>query len=169
MDPSLKSRTSPEDVVQEAYLDVARRIDRFEDRGADSFLSWLHAILNQKLAQAQRAEHRQRRDLGREVSVELGTSSSSYWNLLDHLCTDPETPSRVVRREEAFSAMLLCIDNLSESHRQVIQLRYLEGLSVAEVGRRLDKSEAAVVTQTRRGLAALRECMDRLGEFTQGL
>jgi RNA polymerase sigma-70 factor (ECF subfamily) len=153
--------------LQEVYLDVARRIDRFEDRGPDSFLNWLHAILNQKLAQARRAAHRKKRDIDRAVPAGA-VVSDSYWNLLDQLCADSGTPSRVARREEALSAMLGCIDELSDSHRQVIELRYLEGLSVAEVARRLDKSEAAVVALAKRALSALRESMDRRGEFTRG-
>ena len=167
MDPAIKTRIGPDDLVQEVYLDVARRIDRFEDRGPDSFLNWMQAILNQKLVDAQRAAHRQARDIDREVPLGKVTADSC-WNLLDNLYADSGTPSRVVRREEALSAMLTCIDDLSESHRQVIQSRYLEGLSVAVVGRRLGKSEAAVAALTKRALTALRESMDRLGEFSGG-
>jgi RNA polymerase sigma-70 factor (ECF subfamily) len=167
MDPAIKTRISPDDLLQEVYLDVARRIDRFEDRGPDSFLNWMQAILNQKLVDARRAAHRQVRDIDREVAV-TGAATDSHWNLLDNLYADSGTPSRAVRREEALSAMLTCIDELSGSHREVIQLRYLEGLSVAEAGRRLGKSEAAVAALTKRALTALHESMDRLGEFTRG-
>ena len=60
------------------------------------------------------------------------------------------------------------LSDLSEPHRQVIQLRFLGGLSVREVADRLDKSEAAVVALTKRALEALRQGMDRLGDFTRG-
>jgi RNA polymerase sigma factor (sigma-70 family) len=58
--------------------------------------------------------------------------------------------------------------HLSETHRQVIQLRFLKGLSVDEVAARLGKSNAAVVALTKRALEALRTSMDRMGEFTHG-
>ena len=56
-----------------------------------------------------------------------------------------------------------------QPHRQVIQLRFLEGLSVDEVATRLGKTNAAVVALSKRALEALRRSMDQLGEFTRGL
>jgi RNA polymerase sigma-70 factor (ECF subfamily) len=168
MDAAMKAVSDPDDILQEVYVDVARQIDHFEDRGGSSFLNWVLTILDHKLVDAWRAAHCQVRDVDREVRVVAGSGSSSYWNLLDQLYADSGTPSRVARREEMLSAMLGCIDELSESHRQAIQLRYLEGLSVGEVARRLGKSEAAVIALAKRARAALRESMDRRGEFTRG-
>jgi RNA polymerase sigma-70 factor (ECF subfamily) len=167
LDRAVRPKIGPDDIVQEVYLDVARRIDRFEDRGPDSFLNWLHAILEQKLIDAQRAAHRKVRDVGREVPIER-LAADSYWNLLDNVYADSTTPSRVARRDEAFSALLICVADLSEAQRQVVQLRFLEGLPVVDVAQRLGRSEAAVTALTKRALEALRRSMDRLGEFTHG-
>lgn len=167
MDPAIKAKISPDDLLQEVYVDVTRRIDRFEDRGPDSFLHWLHAILDQKRSDAQRAVHRKVRDIGREVTAGR-LAADSYWNLLDNLYAESGTPSRVVRRQETLGALLSCIADLSEAHRQVIQLRFLESLPVADVAQRLGKSEAAVVALTKRALEALRKSMDQLGEFSRG-
>jgi RNA polymerase sigma-70 factor (ECF subfamily) len=169
MDPAIKARGGPDDILQEVYLRVFRQIGQFQDRGPDSFLNWVYTILDRKLIDIRRAERRQVRDVAREARAGAGADSSSYWNLLDQLHADSGTPSRVVRREEALGALLTCITDLSEAHHQVIQLRFLEGLSVAEVAQRLGKSEAAVVALTRRALDALRASMDRMGEFTRGV
>jgi RNA polymerase sigma-70 factor (ECF subfamily) len=168
MPAAVKAKSSPDDILQEVYLDVFRQIDRFEDRGPGSFLNWLYAILDGKLGGALRAAHRRARDIGREAPVAGGTGSSSHWDLLDQLYADSATPSRVVRRQEALGALSACISGLSESHRQVIHLRFLEGLSVSEVARRLGKSEAAVVALSQRALNVLRRSMDQMGEFTRG-
>jgi len=167
LDPALKAKLSPDDVLQEVYLDLAQRIQRFEQRGTGSFGHWLNAILNQKLAHAQQIAHRKLRDVAREVPV-TGSSSSSYWNLLDNLYAESGTPSRAVRREEALGALCSCLTDLSELQRQVVQLRYLEGLSVDEVAGRLGKSKAAIAALSKRALEALRHAMDRRGEFTHG-
>ena len=53
----------------------------------------------------------------------------------------------------------------SDAHRDVLELRFLQGLSVADVASRLGKSEASIVAATRRALAALRTAMDERGEF----
>jgi RNA polymerase sigma factor (sigma-70 family) len=65
--------------------------------------------------------------------------------------------------------LLLCLTDLSETHRQVIQLRFLDGFSLDEVAARLGKSKAAVATLTKRALEALRASMYRMGEFTHGV
>ena len=168
MDAGMKGVSDPDDILQEVYVDVARQIGHFEDRGPGSFLNWVLTILDHKLVDAWRAAHCQARDIDREVQVAAGSESSSYWNLLDNLYADSTTPSRTARRDEALSALFICIGDLSESQRQVIQLRYLEGLSVEEVAARLSKSKAAVAALSKRALDTLRKSMDRLGEFTHG-
>ena len=161
-----KIRTSPEDVLQEVYLDVARQIRQFENRGPGSFLKWIQAILDHKLTDAWRAAHCQARDINREAAIR-GAATDSHGDLLDILYADSGTPSRVARRQEAVGALLSCLPELSDDHREVIQLRFLKGLAVAEVAARLSRSEAAVVALTKRALNALRESMDRLGDFTR--
>jgi len=169
MDPAIKARGGPEDILQEVYLRVFRQIGQFEDRGPNSFLNWIYTILDHTLVDARRAARRQVRDVEREVAAGAAADSSSYWSLLDQLQTDSGTPSRVVRRDEALGALLTCLARLSADQEQVLRLRFLEGLSVGETAGRLGKSEDAVVALTRRALDALRAAMDRLGEFTRGV
>ena len=167
IDAAVRARFDPDDILQEVYFDVARQIERFEDRGSGSFLSWLRAILDHKLVDAQRAAHCQVRDVDREAAVG-GCASDSYWNLLDDIYAESGTPSRIVRRQEALAALLSCVSGLTVTQREVVRLRYLEGLAVGEVATRLGRSEDAVVALSQRALAALRRSMDRLGEFTRG-
>ena len=168
MDAATRSRIGPDDILQEVYLVVARQIDRFENRGPESFLKWVHAILNNKLIDARRAAHCQVRDAGREIRAQ-GVHDDSYWSLLDNVYAESGTPSRVVRREEALRALLSCITDLSDTHREVIRLRFLEGLSVDDVAARLGKTSGAVAAMSKRALDALRQSMDRMGEFTRGV
>ena len=167
MDETMRARSGPDDLLQEVYIDVARQIVSFDNRGPGAFHSWLYAILGHKLTDARRAAYSQKRDARREVRP-VASSDDSYWNLLDNLYVESGTPSRVIRREEALGALLSCVTNLSEAHRQVIQLRYLNGLSVDETAKRMGKTSGAVVALSKRALAALRNSMDQLGEFTHG-
>jgi RNA polymerase sigma-70 factor (ECF subfamily) len=167
MDAATRGKVAPDDILQEVYLAVARQIHQFEDRGPESFLKWVHAILSNKLIDARRAAHCQVRDAGREIRAQ-GADDDSYWNLLDNVYAESGTPSRVVRREEALRTLLSCITDLSDMHRQVIRLRFLEGLSVEQVAARLGKTNAAVAAMSKRALEALRRSMDRMGEFTHG-
>ena len=114
-----------------------------------------------------RAAHCQARDIRREAPAVAEVDANSYWNLLDQVYGHSETPSRVVRREEALGALLTSISGLSDSHRRVIELRFLEGCSVSEAAQEIGISEPAVVALTRRALDALRRHMDGMGEFTR--
>lgn len=163
----LRLRTSADDLLQEVYLQVFRQIGQFEPRGADSFLNWVLTILDHKLIDVQRAAHRQQRDVDREVPLAAPDWTNSCWNLLDQLYGDSTTPSRIVRRDEALGALMTCLGTLLEPQRQVIELRFLQGLSVAEVARRLEKSEDAIVALTQRALKSLREALDRRGDYTR--
>jgi RNA polymerase sigma-70 factor (subfamily 1) len=167
MDRTLRARLEPEDILQEVYLDVYRQIAHIRDCGEDALLNWLLTIADSKLIDAGRALHRRKRDVAREVQPHIAQGTRSYLDLLDQVYADSITPSRIVRREEGVGALTACLSRLSEPHRQVIQMRFLEGRGVGEVAQQLGKSEAAIVAMTRRAFQALRRCMDGLGEFTR--
>lgn len=168
LDRSLRAKLEPEDILQEVYFQVVRQINRFEGRSPNSFFNWVLTILDNRLINARQALQRQRCDVAREIRPQAANKVETCWNLLDQLYADSVTPSRGVRREEAVDALLACMSHLSNSHRQVLQLRFLEEHSVDEVAKRLGKSKGAVVALTIRALAALRKSMDCLGEFTRG-
>lgn len=168
MDRLLKARLEPEDVLQEVYIQVLRQIDRFEGHSPNEFLNWTLTILDHKLINLRKFLRSQRRDVARETSAKGTIKNESCWNLLDQLYIDSHSPSRLVRREEAVGALLACMSSLSESHRQVLQMRFLRGHSVDEAANSLGITKGAVVALTRRALAALRQSMDGLGEFTRG-
>jgi len=167
MDAVVRSKRGPDDILQDTYVEVLRRIDRFKGRDLPAFLSWVTVILDHKIVDSRRAARCQARDVDREIRVG-GTNSDSYWNLFDQVCSESQTPSRVVAREEVIRALVICLSTLSGPQRRVVQMRFLEGLPLAEVARRLGKSEAAVAALTQRALRALRARMDQLGEFTRG-
>ena len=125
LESALRGRVEPEDILQQVYLQVIREIDRFDDRGEDSFLHWVTTILDNKLIDARRAAYRQSRNVAREMPA----AGDSYWNLLDMIYADAGTPSRAARKDEAVGALLACVSGLSDLHRQVIQLRFLQGPS----------------------------------------
>ena len=168
MEQPLRTRLEPEDVLQNAYLGVFRRIDRFADRGSGSFLNWILTIVDHELIDVRRALYSRKRDIARETCRQADRTTRSYWGLLDRLGTDSATPSKIVRREEAVEALLASLSSLSQGQRRVIELRFLEGCSVAVAARLLGQPQDTIVTLTRTALQALREAMDRLGEFTRG-
>ncbi len=168
LDRSLRAKVEPEDILQDVYFQVVRQIGHFEGRSPDSFFNWVLTILDNRLINARQAARRQRCDIAREIRPQALKGTDSCWNLLDRVYADSRTPSRVVRRDEAIGALLACMSRLTDAHRRVLRLRFLEELSVREAAERLGRSEDAVVALTRRALICLRESMDGMGEFSRG-
>src|SRR3954454_10192466 len=73
MDPRLQGRLDPSDVVQESYIDAARRLSEYTKNPAMPFFIWLRWLVGQRLmAQHRRHWGAQPRDASREVSLYHG-------------------------------------------------------------------------------------------------
>jgi RNA polymerase sigma factor (sigma-70 family) len=75
----------------------------------------------------------------------------------------------VIADTEHVAILRKAMDALMEDHRRVLQLRYLEGLSAAEVAGQMHRSEPAIHMLTRRALAQLGRQAQRLGLIPDGL
>jgi RNA polymerase sigma-70 factor (ECF subfamily) len=131
----------PEDVVQETYLEAARKLDAFEDRGPASFYRWLVAIARFKLSEAGRGQRALKRSAEEPLAVEAAARGPS--------------PSSGAAGNERAARVREALADLPGEQGEALRLRYLEGLTVAEAAERLGKSEGAVKMLVSRGLAAL--------------
>lgn len=164
MDPAMKAKIEPEDILQQVYLEAYRAIGQFDYRGKDSFLRWLFTILDRKLIDEHRALHAERRDVRRELKpAAISAENGSYLDLLQRLTADTGTPSRMIRQREALGALSACLANLPEHYRDVIRMRFLQGLPVSDVARKLRRTSGSIHMICHRALAALREQFDALG------
>lgn len=163
MDPVMKARFDPEDILQQVYFEAFRAIASFDYRGKDSFLRWLFTILDRKLIDEHRALHADRRDVRREFKQAPQTDNQSYIDLLQRLCADTGTPSRVIRNQEALGALAACLAALPDHYRDVIRMRFLQGMPVSDVAKRLKRTSGSIHMICHRALAALRDQFEQLG------
>jgi RNA polymerase sigma-70 factor (ECF subfamily) len=164
LDRRLQGRIDPSDVIQEAYLEAARRLPEYlrEPAPMPLFL-WLRFLT----AQALQALHRrhlgaQARDAGREISIGGGipqaTSAALAAQLLGHDTRASEAAIRAERKlrlEEALNSM-------DPVDREVLALRHFEQLSNAECARVLALSESAATKRYIRALKRLKEILTSL-------
>jgi RNA polymerase sigma-70 factor (ECF subfamily) len=148
MGPSLRRLVDAEDVLQETLLRGYQSIAQFEWQGAGSFCRWLEGIASHVLADAARRAGRKK-----ELQIVRDPSAKGL------------SPSRHLRREERFGRLKKCIEGMSEDYRTVILLSRIEGLTIKEIARRMDRSEGAVKMLVFR---AMRELKKTFGE-TQSL
>src|SRR6516165_286802 len=70
LDPRLRSKLDPSDVVQATMLQASRGIDQFRGQTKAEQVAWLRKILARELARASRDLGRGKRDADRERSLE---------------------------------------------------------------------------------------------------
>jgi RNA polymerase sigma-70 factor (ECF subfamily) len=160
MPQAMRSKFEPEDILQQVYIDVVQHIRDYEYRGSDSFFHWLVRILDSKLIDAQRFYRAAARNIRRQVAPKETTST--YESLVSSAALDLATPSRILARQETESILLAALAGLSQDQRRVIELRYLQGHTLAEVAEMMQRSVPAVQMLSARAMRQLRSAIQRL-------
>lgn len=156
--PGLGRTIDPEDVAQEAYVQVFRHVRSFQPRGEDSFRRWVTTIALRRLRNAiQRQRARKRGGGAPAAAVAARSFEDSCVALLDLLAAPGRTPSRTLAAREAAQVVNEALAGLPDDYRQAIRLVHLEGWPVAHVAAEMGRTERAIHGLCRRGLERLRE------------
>jgi RNA polymerase sigma-70 factor (ECF subfamily) len=171
LDPRLLSRVDPEDVLQEAYIDAARRVEHFKREDVPSFFLWLRLIVGQTMVDLHRRHlGAQARNAGREVSIQgpayLNASSAS---LAGELIAELTTPSQAAIRAEAAQRLETAIEGLEPIDREVLTLRHFEELTNNEVAHVLSIQPKAASIRYIRAVARLKTVLEQFPEFASEL
>jgi RNA polymerase sigma-70 factor (ECF subfamily) len=159
MDPRLRRKIDPSDVVQETLMQAHVARASFRGTSEGELAAWLRRILCNNLAQALRRFGRQRRNLTLERSLEQAVDASSA-RLEAWLEADHTGPRQRVERGEQLIRLAAAIAQLPDDQREACELRHLQELSLADIAAQLGRSEASVAGLLRRGLTRLRELLD---------
>jgi RNA polymerase sigma-70 factor (ECF subfamily) len=156
--PRHQARIDPSDIVQQSLLDAHQKQAQFRGHTAAEQMAWLKQILANNLADAVRGLTRAKRDIARERSLDEQVGDS--FSRVDGWLADVQaSPSQLAVRSEELLGMADALAQLPLAQREAIVLHHLQGLPLAEVGRQLEKSPAAVAGLLHRGLKRLRELM----------
>jgi RNA polymerase sigma-70 factor (ECF subfamily) len=157
----LRVKLDVEDLLQEVSLEACRDIGKFRGNTEREFLRWLRSILDAILLnQVRHYCGTARRNLQKERR--LAEAADSTMGLeADPVAPDTSPSQRAVKHERA-SRLEEAIETLPALYREVIVLRHLEGLSFAEVARRMDRTEDGVKNMWVRALRRLRGLLGNL-------
>ena len=160
LDERLQGRMDFADVVQTTFLEATRDFDQFRGDSVESLLAWLRNILRNNVATAhQHHLAAQKRSARKETLIRVSSDSGgSSLGMAEILPSDTSSPSQRMR-DEAAVVLAACLEQIPETQRDAIRLRYLEGMALKEIADRMQKSEMAVAGLLKRGLRALREEM----------
>jgi RNA polymerase sigma-70 factor (ECF subfamily) len=156
MDPRLRGRVDPSDVLQETFLLAAERFPRYlgEERQLPFFL-WLRFLTTQQLALLHRVHLKVK---ARSVLKEDRgpTLSADREGLADRLLASQTSPSQGTIRAELRANLRRALDQMDEADREVLALRHFEQLSNAEAATVLEIRESAASHRYARALLRLK-------------
>jgi RNA polymerase sigma-70 factor (ECF subfamily) len=158
LDPRLRGKLDPSDVVQQSLLQAHQALEQFRGRSEGELTAWLRQILARCLGNALRDFGRDKRDVGRERSLEAALDASSA-RLAAWLAADESSPSQRVARQEEAVRLAEALAALPEAQREALILQHWQGWSLAEIGEHLSRTPAAVAGLIKRGLKQLRQTL----------
>ncbi len=137
----------PEDLASEAFLQVARGLGGFEGDEA-AFRSWVFVIAHRRMQDARRSAKRRPLRTDADADETLATIGAAGSVEDEVLGAMPD------------ARLAAALDRLSDAHREVLALRVIGDLSVADAAKIMGKSPGAIKVLQHRALHALREALD---------
>lgn len=160
MDPRLRSRVDPSDVIQEALVDAAKGLSGYLAAPPLPFYPWLRQFAWNRLVDLHRRHVlARRRSVKKEIPLVMRLPAESASHLAARLESPRTGPVTRVVRDEMVARVRAGLELLSAAEREVVVLRQLEGLSVREVAAVLEITEAAVKNRHLRAIRRLRELL----------
>ena len=148
----VKNDHDAEDVSQEALFKAFKSLSQF--RRECKFSTWIIQIT---LNEARHRNRKKRR--APEDSLDCGFENEEGDYVPIDLADWREIPSEALQRKELRAALQRAISDLKPIYRDVLVLRDIEHLSVAETGELLKISEAAVKTRLLRARLQVRDAL----------
>lgn len=154
-----RNQADAEEVVQDVFLTLFRKIDSFE--GKSALWTWLFRVTTNTALIRRR---------GKRVEVEVSLDEHlPTWLADGHragdwpyvVCDWSQTPESDLLSGEVRAVLRDAIDRLPADYRAVVVLRDVEGLSNEEVADIVGESVACVKSRLHRARMALREQLTR--------
>jgi RNA polymerase sigma-70 factor (ECF subfamily) len=156
LDPKLRARVDPSDVVQDTHLEAVRRLGGYLERPRMPFRLWLRQIAYDRLLMVRRRHvEAARRAVGREIPL----PDRSSLLLAHELLAAGSTPSQHLSRREVIRRVSHAMARLPGPDREILLMRNFEGLSHAEIGCLLEIDSATARKRYGRALLRLRNLL----------
>jgi RNA polymerase sigma-70 factor (subfamily 1) len=157
-------RIGAADAVQAAVLSAYEHFETFRGDLLDALCEWLRTILLNTIREFVRTAHGRRGShVNREVALDdVSTQTTSPF------CRDSSIGERL-RGQERTACIQRCFESLPEAYREVLRLRFDDGLRFAEVGKTLEISTEAARKRAERALETMRDLLLAAGITDEGI
>ncbi|MFA5858357.1 MAG: sigma-70 family RNA polymerase sigma factor [Elusimicrobiota bacterium] len=121
----IQDKTEADDVTQEVFLKVYRKINTFKEQS--SFFTWLYSVTINE------CQHSMRKTKREFISLDAPLSSENAATLVDILKSEEQNPDTMLINEEQIALLHKMINLLPTKYRTVYILKTVDGLSYKEI------------------------------------
>ncbi len=146
-----------EEVVQRTMCLVLRKMRGY--RGEALLFTWLCQICRNELAAVYRRRFAVSR---REVPLE---DNPAIQAALESLSVDLESPEKIRHGDEVARFVRVTLEYLPSKYASALEMKYIRGCSVDEIGKELNISSKAAESVLTRARIAFKECFRALWDF----
>jgi RNA polymerase sigma-70 factor (ECF subfamily) len=165
----LQGRVDDSDVIQEAFLDISKKLPEYVQAPKLPLFLWLRHMTGLKLAEVHRRHlGTQLRDADREVSLHRGgLPEADSVSLAAQLLGKLTTPSQAAIKAEQRIYVQEALNSMDPIDREVLALKHFEQLSTSEIAQVLGLSKAGAGSRYLRAIKRLREILKQIPGFRE--
>lgn len=169
LDRRLHGRLDASDVLQEAYLDVAQKLDKYLRDPQLPLYLWLRHITGLKLAEVHRRHlSTEKRNAGYEVSLHRGPlPEANTASLALQLLGKLTSPSDAAIKAELRIKVQEALNSLDPVDREIVAMRHFEQLSTSESAQVLGLSKSGAGSRYLRAIKRLKRLLAGTPGFDQ--
>ena len=166
LDPRVRHRVDASDVLQEAFIDLSKKLPNFESKQISPFI-WLRLVLNERILDLHRKHlYAEKRNVRREAKNRASVAhDATSFSLAHALLGDETSVTEKVARQERHHALLEKLEELGDNDKEIILMRTFEQLSNDETAEVLGMSKYATSKRYIRALKKLKELLTSLPGF----
>lgn len=155
-----RDRAQAEDVLQEVYVNVWRAAGSF-DATLSQPMTWLTSVARNRAIDSLR----RRQTEPQTVSTSTGSDNNDNDDdMLQYQASDAPGPLELLASAGEARALKICLGELTGEQQQSLALAFYQGLSHGEVAAHLRQPLGTVKSWLRRGLQALKTCLERAAQ-----
>jgi RNA polymerase sigma-70 factor (ECF subfamily) len=170
LDRRLHGRVDASDILQDAYLDVAKRLPEYSAGKWPSLYLWLRLLVQQRLLHTHRLHlQTEKRDARLEVSLYRGAMpEANTASLAEHLIGRMTSVSQKAMRAEIQLKLQETLNTMEPIDREILVLRHFEELSNQEAAQLLGIAKTAASNRYVRALKRLKDALASIPNLIEG-
>ena len=169
LDRRLQGRVDPSDILQEAFIDLAKRLPKYREQEDLPFYLWLRLVTGERLLIVHRHHlDTAKRDVRLEIKIShLAIPQAATQSIAAGLLGKFTSAAAKAIRAEMQASLQDAINGLDEMDREIIVLRNFEEMTNVEAAIALDLSPSGASNRYIRALKRLRAALDQVPGFRE--